>query len=240
MSATPPGPTPSRYWNVFAAVLQSMLEGLVPSRGLGHLDNRPDPVTGKTIHPQKVARLQRSLFVPIFPTLNPDEIARVVRTFDLSADQEVRLHAAVLATAVQAMLAGRIGPQDARVAGWQVLPIVEQQLHEHRGEEGLGASRDPRWQGGVTLQDDVDAFTAEYGAALTEIDRGMLDLALAEGALMQRERRASARTARAAFEAALELLSAVKDETDETMLEAGHFWLDAARQGITAAQGLLA
>lgn len=71
-----------------------MLETQSPALGLGHLDNRPDPQTSKTIHPYKVVRLQRSLRRLIFPTLHPDEIEALARTFGLSFAQKVRLHAA--------------------------------------------------------------------------------------------------------------------------------------------------
>jgi hypothetical protein len=217
-----------------------MLEEKTPPLGLGHLDNRSDPQSGKTIHPQKVARLQWSLYRPIFPTLNPDEIEQVARTFDLSLDQKVRLHAAVLATAVQAMLAGRISVEDARLAGWQVLPTIELQLREHWDDnEGFGAARDPFLLTEAPMGNDVDDFTAEYGAALIEIDRGKLELTLAERTLVQRERRASARAALGAFEAALAILAPVPEETDDMMLEAGKFWQEEAHQGIQAAKRLL-
>jgi hypothetical protein len=226
-------------WNIFAAVLQEALELAESGLGIGHLDNRRHPTSGKVIHPQKVARLQRSLRRPIFPTLNPEEIDHVVETFGLPLNQKIRLHAAVMATAIQSILAGRISPEDARIAGWQVLPIVEQQLRTHWDDgEGLGAARMDPWLQQAILEDAVDEFTAEYGAGLLEIDRGLIELQLAERTIDARERRARSASAIGAFEAAADVLRPASNETDETMVAAGIFWLEQAYQGLASAKRL--
>ena len=246
MTATPVGQTVGspmpHYWNVFAGVLQYMLEARQPPLRLGHLDNRPDPL-GKTIHSQKVSRLQQSLRRPMFPTLNPDEIEQVAQVFGFTLDQKIRLTAAVLATAVQAILAGRIGAQDACLAGWQVLPLIETSLRAHWDEEGLGSARvDPEADPASSeeneeAEEELDAFSAHYSVALAAIDQGVLDLALAEHATTQRERRANARAAQDAFASALALLEQAPFD-DAANGEAADFWKEQARQGERAAEKL--
>jgi hypothetical protein len=228
------------YWNVFAGVLQELLQARTPSLRMGHLDNREDPLTGKVIPPFKVARLQRSLTTPIFPTLNPDEIDRAARTFNFNWQEKVRLHAAVLATAVQALLVGRIGVRDAWLAGWQVLPIIEQYLLTHWDDEGLGSGRKglQLQQESTPVSDDPDPFTAQFGVAVAEVERGWLALTLAEYTTGQRDRQAQAKTARLAFETAMVLL---RPTTRAGALdpEAGRFWQEEAREGLNAAKQLL-
>lgn len=234
-------PDTADYWNVFAAVLDETLKTQDPELRLGHLDDRPDPETGLTIHRHKVARLQHSLSQPIFPTLTPEEINRVVRAFHLSRDQQIRLHAAVLATAVQAMLAGRIGAEDARLAGWQVLPIIERQLRAHWDEdEGLGAARDPVWMLSATVGAETDDFPVEYAVALIEIDQAMLHLALANRTTALRARRTSAFAAKRAFEVALGVLDAINDGHNPALREACIFWQQEARHGVDVVKRLLA
>jgi site-specific recombinase XerD len=94
-------------WNIFAREL----EGILAARGLrlGHLNDR-----GVVLHPEKVRRLQRSLTsANHLTTLNPEELDRLIALMHLSADEQKRLHAALLATAVEMVLLDRMAQPQA-------------------------------------------------------------------------------------------------------------------------------
>src|SRR5205085_11306335 len=95
-----------RRWNLFARELEDIL--VARNLGLGLLDNRA------SIHREKVRRLLRSLVQPkSFPVLNADELKQVISAFGLTGEEELRLRAAMLATAIERMLMDRIDQDDA-------------------------------------------------------------------------------------------------------------------------------
>src|SRR5438034_1249865 len=99
-------------WNLFAAILEEILrkQGKQLSTLYGYRE---------WISPEKVRRLQRSLQgVMSFPVLTPEELEQLMRTFGLNLEEELRLRAAVLATAVEAKLMDRILPEKALTAAW--------------------------------------------------------------------------------------------------------------------------
>jgi hypothetical protein len=118
-------------WNLFAAVLDDILR--IHGIRLGQLDDRTcvDP----PIHPEKVRRLKRSLLLPKhFHVLSPDEIDTLVQAFGLSPREKIRLRAAMLTTAIEAMLMGRIPSGAALAAAKLFFPVIEQALLDHYGE----------------------------------------------------------------------------------------------------------
>jgi len=214
-------------WNVFAATLDDILR----SRGmrLGQLDDRSrvDP----PIHPEKVRRLKQSLHAPKhFHVLSADEIDLVVQALGLSTREKILLRAAMLATAVEAILMGRIPPQAALTAAETLLPVIEQALLDYYGEfddtirgdddplleEDAVASapedlpRSPR-PASAEASDDRDQFVelaidSAWAEAMDLIERAHLTLVLAELTDDARERHSGARVAHATLTHALTLL----------------------------------
>lgn len=127
----------NKRWNLFARELEDILtaHGL----RLGQLDDRPD----LSIHREKIRRLQQSLLMPkSFPVLNPQEIDLLVETFELSQEEHVRLRAALLATAIERMLMGRIDLDNALLASEQIQMILYRTLLTHAEQEsGVGSVR---------------------------------------------------------------------------------------------------
>lgn len=182
-----------RGWNLFARVLHDLLA----ARGyrLGHLDDRAQ------VHPFKVSRLQRSLSAPkSFPVLTPEEMEEVSRVFGLTCAEQIRLRAALLATAMEEMLMDRINHEDALRAAEQILPILERALHAHDGDQGLGLARGTG--GALAVPEGETALGRYLGPALANIDRATLALHLSRSAQDRQERIAYARRACEAFETA--------------------------------------
>jgi hypothetical protein len=140
----------AKDWNIFARELQSILE--IHGFRLGQLDDRAN------IHPQKVARLKRSLIEPHFYVLTPDELEVVARIFVFTEVERLRLRAAVLVTAIEEMLMDRINQDDALKASEDILPIIYNILAIHKDEQvGLG-----------TIKADEESATL-----LAELEPGM-------------------------------------------------------------------
>jgi site-specific recombinase XerD len=98
--------SPVNRWNIFARELEDILA--LRGLRLTHLDDRA------FIHREKVRRLRQSLLRPrSFPVLNPTEMDNVIVTFQLNDNEVLRLHAALLATAIEEMLMDRISSEDA-------------------------------------------------------------------------------------------------------------------------------
>jgi hypothetical protein len=121
-------------WNIFASTLEDIL--CEKGFSLGYLDDRAG------IYREKVARLQRSLREPKFHTLTPEELERVYVVFQFTSDEQRLMHAAILATAIEEMLADRINCEDALLAAKQLLPIMFHILKDHEGSEhGIAATK---------------------------------------------------------------------------------------------------
>jgi hypothetical protein len=191
--------------NLFARELQAILKAKDPGLRLGHLDDRGDE--GKRIHPEKVARLQRSLETPgQFYTLNVDELENVIQTFDLEQDR-LKLRAAILATDVERLLynQGMTGV-GALKAAEKVMPAILEVLQDiSTSQELVGAFRDAGSEkGGMTMEEAQDAvLDSILESALQAIDRGILALHLVTHAQSRVEREGQAQEALSAFASAL-------------------------------------
>lgn len=209
-----------RRWNIFARELEVILA----RRGLrlGHLNDRA------YIHPEKVRRLQRSLHEPKFHVLPPAELDDICRVFDLTREERIRLRAAVLSTAIEEMLMARINYDDALAAADQVLPILEQALSAHDGEEdGMGAVKGGSFDFDDAPADDISPL---LDAALDEMDTALLLLHL--GGEGQPARRLQYTTqARDAFASVLKRLDRLPSHADSAWL----FWHAEAHSGLAAA-----
>ena len=216
---------PYKGWNIFARVLQTILEkrGL----GLGHLDDR-----GIGIHPQKVLRLKRSLTSPKrFPVLRPDEMEDVIRTFELSAEEQILLRAAVLATAIEEELMDRINNEDALNGAELLLPIIEDAIRKD-----LGLRVTIRGNRGIPQGDDESEHL--LAEAVATIDHATLMLHLSCTAQTGASRIELARQAEAGFESSLARLN--RADTELMTSESGSAWYEEARNGLLAARARLA
>lgn len=218
MSDTSMGFRPKK-WNIFAREL----EGILQDHGfrLGHLNDRAQ------IHPEKVRRLQRSLYEPKFNVLSPDDLEQVRVSFGFTKDEQTRLRAAILATAVEDMLMGRINVDDALGAAEQIFPLLLRALRAHDGEEGgIGAIKGAP----VPAQpSELDVFEG----ALDDIDEALLALHLT-GTTRNGQRVEYACRARDGFSAAL-----VKLDTLAPTHEADpkwRMWQAEASNGLVAAE----
>ena len=112
-------------YNIFVRELEAILRA--HGLKLGHLTTRAE------IHPEIVNRLKRSLKCsqasPRFHLINPSDLEKVITTFQLTSNEQLRLRAAILATAVEKMLIDRIGPVNAFAAAEEVFPILLAALH---------------------------------------------------------------------------------------------------------------
>lgn len=219
--------------NLFAEELQKILLALKPPATIGHLDDRSDPLTLKKVHKEKVRRLQQSLTMPIFPTLNPEEIDQVARAFHLLPPQHLRLRAAVLATAVEQTLSGRIVLEKALAAGREVLPLIEEAIRDHQNDnEGLGAAKG----GFVIMSSPLPAEDdGQWLAALDAVDRGTLHLSMGMMAHSVVERIHSAQQAHSDFSEALHLLQ--RDMPAQSS-DRWQYWWDEATQGQRQAEAM--
>ncbi len=232
---------PTTKWNLFAVVLKQILAQ--HSATLEMLDDvprleTPTPtyeelmaVKKQRVAPEIVRRLKRSLEADnSFTTLGVRDIQKVVRNFGLSLDDERRLRAAVLATAVQQQLHGRIGPAAARAAAWEVLDIIEDALRDHDKREddsGIGAAKGKAY-GGMTMTSLDTTLDRVLGATLEGIESAMLDLFLSETANSPAERERHARQAYEGFNAALATLERADASLKDDAWQA---WHDTAEQG---------
>jgi hypothetical protein len=228
-------------WNIFARELELILARR--KLRLGHLDNRKDEL-GPLVHPEKVRRLQRSLYTPkILTTLNPDELQRVVRAFGLTPEEEARLHAALLATAVEMLLMDRVDAHTALLAADETFHTLLAALQQEPPPPGISSVREPA---------PFPAYTAipamDYSEALAEAvdrrDRATLALHLSEVKAPPHERKDWAEQAHNGYVRVLTILEQTPATADDGAARHGtarDFWREQAAQGKTyAAQQLLA
>jgi len=147
-------------WNPFVQELQAILHE--HNKNLNYLDN---PIG---IHREKVRRLQQSLSTPTqLPVLNPEDLQTVIDTLQLDTIEILRLHTALLATAIQRMLSNRVHPDDAQLAAQQLQPTILSALIRYTNENGLGNTR-----GGDLDPIDDDDFDRIFSAITNTFDRG--------------------------------------------------------------------
>ncbi len=233
MTDEPEPDSVSIRWNIFARELALILARR--NLRLGHLDNRKDE-HGPLVHPEKVRRLQRSLFTPKnLATLSPQELQRIVKAFDLNAEEEARLRAALLATAVEMLLMDRVDTHTALLAADETFHTLLDALRQEPPLPGMSGVRDP------APERPYEVFPAAYPAPLEHavgaIERATLALHLSEDQVPTSERIDRAAEAQMGYTRALDIL----DRATDTDGEAWAFWREEAARGKAyAAQRLLA
>ena len=201
-------PSAQRGWNIFARELANILH----ARGLrlGHLNDRAG------IHPSRVSRLQRSLREPRFNVLPTTDLEHVMEVFQFTPNEQVRMRAAILATAIENMLMGRINSLDALEAVDQIFPILCRALTDH-GESSSG-------MGAVKTASAVDMPSPEvverFESALDSLDTAVLTQYLAEWETPREDQEYYRRFARDQFRGALDALDALRAQDREQ-----HEWL---------------
>jgi hypothetical protein len=114
----------SKRWNIFARELEDILAA--HGFRLTHLDDRAN------IYSRKVSRLRDSLNKPkSFPVLNTEEMERVAVAFSLTDDEMLRLHAAILSTAIEEALMDRIDQDAALLAAEEIFPVIVNAMYTH-------------------------------------------------------------------------------------------------------------
>lgn len=212
-------------WNIFARELENILA----DRGLrlSHLDDRKI-----VFHREKVRRLQQSLRSPgHLTTLNPEEMARLVATFELSDLEQQRLRASLLATAVEMTLLDRVDARLALMASEDVFNI-------------LFAAIRARPEMTVASRIKAAAFTGEVGTigdaqfeqALDLLDRAYLALSLGADASSPQRRVHEAQEAADGFARALQCLRDCQAPAQES--KEWHYWYTEAEAGWQAAKEL--
>ncbi len=214
-----------RGWNIFARELESVL--LVHGFRLGHLNDRAH------IHPEKVRRLQQSLIKPRFHVLPPEELEHVSVVFGFTDDEQLRLRAAVLATAMEDMLMDRIHPEDAFAAADQIFPLLFQALKAATDDtQGIGAIK------GMPAEKQVEFDRLDgIDEALDEIDSALLALHLSLAGRVDK-RTDYLHQARQGFISALSKLDQLPHDLRSD--QAWIIWHAEAHSGLAAAERSLA
>jgi hypothetical protein len=218
-----------KRWNIFARELEDILR----ARGLklGHLESRVG------VHSEKVNRLKRSLTVPGFHLLSPEDLEKVIITFQFTSDEQLRLRAAILTTAVEKMLMDRIDAGNALAAAEEIFPILLAALYARLGQQGgIAATRSGR-------EPTIDDLASNEGAVpdlepiLEKFDRAMLALYLTRQSEMLAERIEQAREAYNGFAAVLAALQDLVKRDEAIMkMEAWHLWYEEAQYGQATAE----
>jgi hypothetical protein len=210
-------------WNSFARELEPILARR--NLRLGHLDDRKDE-QGPLVHPEKVRRLQRSLDTPkSLTTLNPDELRRVTHAFNLTPEEEARLRAALLATAAERLLLGRVDQYIALQAADEAFYTLLAAIGQDPPPPGMSGVRDPAASQPyviVPATDDSEPLAQAMGA----IDRATLALHLSEDQAPISERIDRAAEAQMDYTRALDTLGQMP--TANVDHEAWAYWRDEA------------
>jgi hypothetical protein len=224
-------------YNIFARELENILQA--HGLKLGHLTTRAE------IHPEIVNRLRRSLKCspqtkPKFHLLHPDELGRVIDTFQFTGDEQLRLRAAILTTAIEKMLMKRIGQDNALAAAEDIFPILLAALHARLGQQGgIAATRSGKEPAIDDLSNDEEAVP-DFEPILEQFDRAMLALYLARQSDVLTERVEQAREAYNGFAAVLVALQDLGKRDEAIMkMEAWHLWYEEAQYGQATAEEYL-
>lgn len=225
----------ARRWNIFARELALVL---------GRHDMRLNSLYDRKIvyFPEKVRRLQQSLDSPSrFPTLNPEELDRLIDALKLTSTEQNQLKAAIVAAAAERTLMDRVDQETALRAADEVFHIIFDEM-EGQPNGGLKGIR-----GGAFFVEPEIPDNPDLDAALDLIDRATLALHASAHAVTPRARVTKAREADVAFAAAVALLEPGSASTaapipTETLLGEGdekQLWLGEARHGRSMAQALM-
>jgi hypothetical protein len=135
-------------WNLFARELEDLL--------YKHGRNLNDLISEAGLHPEKVRRLKQSLVLPRFNILNPEDLEQVSEFFAFTGEEQLRVRAAILATAVEETLMNRIDPHDALHAAEEIFPLLVDALRQRFGRQsGLAATRRACMTNESTSTDDI-------------------------------------------------------------------------------------
>jgi hypothetical protein len=212
-------------WNIFARELEGVLQ--TRDLRLGHLDDR-----AVVSHPEKVRRLQKSLKTPAhFPVLNPDELDRLTRLISLSDEEQSRLRAALVATAVERALMDRLDPPTALMAANDVFEICLAAMRE-QPTMALATVK----AGAIVARIDPEEV-AGAAEVLDLLDTATSALDTASNASSLPARQANAWVAEMLFTRAIHLL-----KNEGAGAENDGAWrsrLDEAREGHALAEALL-
>jgi hypothetical protein len=185
-------------WNIFARELMAVLEA--HGRKLSFLNGIAD-------HRTTVQRLQKSLTSPgHLVTLNPEEMKRLFEALPLRPQEKEHLQAALVATAVEMALMGRMDLDTAYRASDNVFTLLTANPDVVRNVRG----------GSSTFIDDGDMVDGSISErALHLLDRALLTLHIARGASPAYIRRVHAQESLDIAAMALELLERCRDESEE-------------------------
>lgn len=213
-----PTPQPPQRWNMFARELQDLLA--IRGLRLGHLKYRAG------IHPQKVSRLQRSLIVPKFHVLSPDEIERISTIFQFTQGEQLRLRAAILTTAIEQMLFDRIELHAALTAAEAIFPIMYRALDVQTGPlVGIKG-------GAISMNEQPeDEANPELESILAEVDRAYLALFMSRDTSNASLRQEQARQAESLFAQAIRRMEDLPSAQSPS--PAWQAWHDEIEKGLT-------
>ncbi|GCE28559.1 hypothetical protein KDA_40430 [Dictyobacter alpinus] len=210
----------AKQWNLFVRELETLLE----MRGYG----LNDLVSKTHLHPEKVRRLKRSLIKPHFHILNPDEIEQISEKFAFTVDEQLRIRAAILATAVEETLMNRIDPENALRAAEELFPLLVKALRQRYGRySGLAATR------GFQMTHEFIPDKDVLEPILVQFDQAMISLYLSGQSQTDQERMEQARVAQSRFRNVLTELETlcVKDPT-MTQDESWNFWVEETHKNL--------
>jgi hypothetical protein len=220
-----------RGWNIFARELRLILQD--HQADLSLMDNRLD-MRGRGIHREKVRRLQKSLQMPkSFPTLNPEEMELLIALFDLTEPEEVRLRAAILATAIEEKLMGRIDPFNAWRAADEIFPIIWSALQLREGRvTGMSVIR----KEGQGMSQETE-LAEPFEQAFITLDRATIALHLCYSVEAASLRIIYGREARDAYIQAAKTLEAMDARLHRDA--SWQFWHQEAQDGASASSDVL-
>lgn len=211
-------------WNIFARELEDIL------REHGCCLN--DLITEAGQHPEKVRRLKQSLVQPRFHILNPEDLEQVSESFCFTGEEQLRMRAAILATAVEETLMNRIDPDNALHAAEEIFPMLIDALRQRFGQQsGLAATRR------MLMADESTPTNDVLDPILEHFDQAMLALHLSRQSQTLSERLEQATRARDRFRtvlADLEILSVV--DPTMTLDTAWQLWHQETQKSLVMAE----
>ena len=217
-------------WNIFARELENILEA--HGWQLGYLDDR-----GIVLQREKVRRLQQSLLSPThFPILNPEELDRLITALHLTDGEQNRLHAAIVATAVERTLMDRVSPNTALLAADEVFGLCFSTMGS---QPNLTLATGVK--GDTVVYDWYSTEDIRFDEMLDALDEGTLALFAARNAMVSRLVVSNAHKAQTAFAHARELLDQIRIPVSDPPAQASRLaWYSEIDSGYKVATALLA
>jgi hypothetical protein len=211
-----------KRWNLFARELEDLLNK--------HDHDLNDLVSEAGLHPEKVRRLKQSLVLPRFHTLNPEELEQVSESFAFTGEDQLRLRAAILATAVEETLMNRIDPENALHAAEEIFPLLIEALQQRYGRlSGLAATRRN------CITDDSTPTNEVLDPILERFDQAMLALHLSRQSQTDHERLEQATLAHSRFISVLADLNALNvADPAMTQDDVWHLWHQETQKNLAA------